>query len=251
MAGGKGRGLFIFAFSLMGAAILCPPVMALGYYCTSESVEASIYGGGTSMFVTQSLSLYCYQGSVSRVNVTFPYSSRELRDLEDNLIARTRDATDLEVETEIEGNKTLVTILLADRLYAGQEVTLILKYRLENLGDSIGATTKDFLFGRTGANTLVRLKVPFLEVDTEELMVRIYPPSSKPPKDWEPRANSAKTWRADGTIGIIWHITTGVPSGPEFRIVFGEGGWRIKTLDILGICLAMVAIMIIHRFRKK
>ncbi len=222
-----------------------------GYYYTTQSFDCSVYEGGGSVFVAQSATLYCFQGWVDTINVTLPYDRRQALGLETTLTVQTGDATEMGWRVDHPGNLTVISTILPQRLYPGEEQTIVAKYTLRDIGSSGGATFGDRLFGREGTNTVIRFRTPLFEAEVAELIVRIYPPVDQSPKDWSPRTDSAKTWRADGRLGIIWHMTSGMPERAQFELVFGEGGWNVTPIDMLGVAIAAFAILLYHRRKKR
>jgi len=221
------------------------------YYYSSLSFDCSVYEGGDTLFVAQSATLYCFQGSVNAVNITLPYDSTQTVDLEETLTVQTVDGDEIGWRVSRPVNRTVITVALPQRLYPGEEEVIVAKYSLRGIAESRGATLVDHLFGRRGPNTAVSFRTPVFEAAVSELIVRIYPPAGRNPKDWDPRTDSAKTWRADGKLGIIWHRTSDIPDRPEFELVFGEGGWNISFLDMLGITIVALFIFLHHRRRAK
>jgi hypothetical protein len=222
-----------------------------GYYYASQSFDVSIYDGGASIFVAQSASLYCYEGSLDQVDITLPYGAGEIPGLEDTLLVQTDTARKMEAEVERGANLTIIRVTLPERIYQGEDQVIIAKYTLSGLKERGGATLGDRLLGREGRNTVVRFKTPTFEAQVTELIVRIYPPADEKPKDWSPRTDSSKTWRADGRLGIIWHLTSGIPDEGEFELVFGEGGWGITALDLAGISIVVLFILLHHRRKTR
>ena len=221
-----------------------------GYFYSTQSFDCSVYEGGDLLQVSQSSTLYCFEGSVDSVNITLPYSGRQTLGLENTLVIQSSDARSLERIIHREENLTVIQTTLAERLYPGEETTFIARYTLRDLSGVGGTTIGDRLFGRDDSNTVLRFNLPIFEAPVSELIVRIYPPVDQKPKDWWPQTDSAKTWRADGVLGIIWHLTSSdIPEQPGFEILFGGGGWNITPLDILGISLVALIIILIDRQR--
>ena len=221
-----------------------------GYYYTTQSFDCSVFEGGAAVFVAQSSTLYCFQGSVDAINVTLPYHETQTVGWESTLTVQTGDAREMEWQIHRLDNMTVISILLPQRLYAGEEEVVVAKYTLRDLGSRGGATLGDRMFGREGSNTVLRFRTPLFETRVAELVVRIYPPADQSPKNWSPRTESAKTWRADGRLGIIWHLTSDIPDAVEFELVFGRGGWSITPLDILGVGIAALALLVYHRTKR-
>ncbi len=223
----------------------------MGYYYTTQSFDCSVYRGGASVFVAQSATLYCFQGSVDTINLTLPYSETQTLGMENTLLVQTGDARDMEWRIDRPGNLAVISMTLPERLYPGEEEVIVARYMLGDMGSRGGVTLDDRLFGREGSNTIIRFRTPIFETQVAELVVRIYPPVDQKPKGWSPRTDSAKTLRADGRLGIIWHQTSGIADQAEFELVFGEGGWNITPIDILGVGITGLVILLYHTRRRK
>jgi len=253
-------GLPWYFFAIIVCSVLFPSALAANYYYESQQFIVNLYEGGGQMYVSQAITLYCFEGFVEKINITLPYGRDEMLNANDTLV-QTTAAKSLDKRVIQSDNQTIVEVKLPDKIYAGDSTTVIMRYYIYDIPGEQGIskvgkkTLGDKILGRTGKNTLVTFKTPVFEAAVNELVVKIFPPLDYIPKDWEPPLDSAKAYDpATGRVAIIWHITTNIPTQGQYQVLFGKPGWGITAFLVIGLLVVVflyLTVDMMNRLREK
>lgn len=250
-------------FAILFVVMMVQGVSGVSYYYPTQSFECTIYEGGTTLFVSQAVTLYCFEGFVDKINVTIPYGRAEMPTANDTLstLVRTTAGKDIErrvIQTE---NRTTIEVTLPEKIYAGDDFVVILKYYVYDIAGDVGIaragwkTLGDKILGRTGQNSLAVFNSPFFEAQVNELIVKLWVPLGFIGKDWEPPLDSSKVYDpASGRVGTIWHITTNVPTRGEFQILYGKPGWGVTAFLVIGalvVVFVYLTVDMMNRLKEK
>jgi len=257
---GKGFTLSTCFFATIIVVMLSQSVAAVGYYYPTQSFDCTIYEGGGTMFVSQAVTLYAFEGFVEKVNVTLPYGKGEMPNANDTQV-RTTAAKEMQKRVFQTDNETIIEVTLPEKIYMGDDFVIILKYFIYDLPGDAGIskegkkTLGDKILGRVGKNTEITFKTPVFEATVNELIVRIYPPLDYIPKDWAPALDSAKSYDpATGRVAILWHLTSNIPDRAQFTILFGKPGWGITAFLVIGalvIVFLYLTVDMMNRLKEK
>ena len=240
--------------------MLAQNVAATTYYYPTQSFECTIYEGGGTLYISQAITLYCFEGSVDKINVTLPYGKDEMPNAEDTEI-KTTAGRDIDKRVMQTDNETIIEVILPERIYMGDDFVVILRYFIYDLPGDAGIskvgekTLGDKILGRVGENTRITFRTPIFKATVSELIVKLFPPLDYIPKDWEPPLDSGKSYDpATGRVAIIWHLTTNVQERVEFTILFGKPGWGITAFLVIGalvIVFLYLTVDMMNRLKEK
>ncbi len=256
----KGCAPLLCLFVVLGSFMLGNSVYAVGYYYPTQSFDCTIYEGGGTIYVSQAITIYCFEGFVERINVTLPYGSEEMPNADETTV-RTTAAKDIDKRIIQTANQTIIEVTLPEKIYTGDDFVVIMRYYVYDLAGDEGIsrvgerTLGDKILGRTGENTEVAFRTPHFEAPVNELIVRLYPPLGYVPKEWDPALDSAKSYDpATGRVAILWHITRNVPDKGQFRILFGKPGWGITAFIVIGalvVVFVYLTVDMMNRLKEK
>ncbi len=256
----KGFKISLYFLTALVTVMLAQNVAATTYYYPTQSFECTIYEGGGTLLISQAITLYCFEGSVEKINVTMPYGKDEMPNAEDTEI-KTTAGKDIDKRVMQTDNETIIEVILPERIYMGDDFVVILKYYIYDLPGDDGIskvgekTLGDKLLGRVGENTRITFKTPIFKATVSELIVKLFPPLDYIPKDWEPPLDCGKSYDpATGRVAIIWHLTTNVPERGEFTILFGKPGWGITAFLVIGalvIVFLYLTVDMMNRLKEK
>ena len=258
---GKGFRPVGYFFAVLVIMTLVQSASAVSYFYPTQSFECTIYEGGRQMFVSQAATLYAFEGFVDRINVTLPYGKDEMPDAADTTVVRTTAAKDIDFRVIQTDNQTILEVTLPDKIYAGDDFVVILKYYVYDLDGDAGIskvgekTLGDKILGRTGENTLMTFQTPIFEATVNELIVKMFPPLDYIPKEWNPPLDAAKSYDpATGRVAILWHLTTNVPTKATFEILFGKPGWGVTAFIVIGALVVVflyLTVDMMNRLKEK
>ena len=258
---GKGTKLSGCLFIVVVAVLLIQNASAVSYFYQSQSFEVTLYEGGRTLVVSQAVTLYAFEGFVEKINVTLPYGRNEMPDANTTLLAQTTAAKDIAKTIFQSDNETIVEVTLPEKIYAGDDFVIIIRYYIYDLEGDAGVskigekTLGDTILGRTGDNIAVTFKTPIFEANVQELIVKLFPPLDFVPKDWDPGLNAAKSYDpATGRVAILWHITSNIPEQGEFYILFGRPGWGITAFLVIGLLVVVflyLTVDMMNRLKEK
>jgi hypothetical protein len=249
-----------YFFAVLVTVMLAENASAVSYFYPTQSFECTIFEGGGTMFVSQAITLYAFEGFVDKINVTLPYGSNEILD-PNGTDVRTTAAKEMAFRVIQDEASTIFEVTLPEKIYAGDDFVVILKYYIYDIAGEAGIsqvgyrTLGDQILGRTGENTLVRFKTPIFEATVNELIVKMFPPLDFIPKEWNPALDAAKSYDpATGRVAILWHLTANVPTEAEFEILFGKPGWGITAFIVIGVLVVVflyLTVDMMNRLKEK
>lgn len=257
---GKGSKLSGCIFIVLVSVFLIQNASAVSYYYPTQSFEVTVYEGGGQVFVSQAITLYAFEGFVEKINVTLPYGEAEMPNANDTQV-QTTAAKVIPKRIIQSDNETIIEITLPEKIYAGDDFVIIMKYYIYDLPGEEGIsrvgekTLGDQVLGRTGDNTRIDFDTPIFEANVQELIVKVFPPLDYVPKDWEPTLNGAKSYDpATGRVAILWHITSNIPEQGEFSVLFGKPGWGVTAFLVIGVLVVVflyLTVDMMNRLKEK
>ena len=141
---GKGFKPTWCLFAILVTVMLAQSVSAVSYFYPTQSFDCTIFEGGGQMFVSQAITLYAFEGFVDKINVTLPYGSNEILD-PDSTQVRTTAAKDMEYRVIQSETQTIFEVTLPEKIYAGDDFVVILKYYIYDVAGFPKILAKDLV----------------------------------------------------------------------------------------------------------